>query len=175
MTSTRFATRFCAAALLALFSAACTPTVTPDGGSSGPMRPPGLYSQPAQLAFTCVTPGCSESITARLTVSGDRRVAIKRDGTVERRYVYGEAHAGVLKQRRMFFTRMERPTLVLWWVEEGHQPSLAEAHERLERLGVARGAHGGWRCITDRPQACGGTGARRGQGIYGVKPAADRP
>lgn len=42
------------------------------------MRPPGLYSQPAQLAFTCVTPGCSESITARLTVSGDRRVAIKR-------------------------------------------------------------------------------------------------
>lgn len=49
-------------------------------------------------------------------------------------YVYGEAHAGVLKQRRMFFTRMERPTLVLWWVEDGHQPSLTEAHERLERL-----------------------------------------
>lgn len=49
-------------------------------------------------------------------------------------YVYGAAHAGVLKQRRMFFTRMERPSLVLWWVEEGHEPSLEEAHERLARL-----------------------------------------
>lgn len=49
-------------------------------------------------------------------------------------YVYGEAHAAVLKQRRMFFTRMERPTLVLWWVDDDHQPSLEEAHERLERL-----------------------------------------
>jgi len=49
-------------------------------------------------------------------------------------YVYGEAHAAVLKQRRMFFTRMERPSLVLWWVEEGHRPTLDEAHDRLARL-----------------------------------------
>ncbi|HET7901278.1 MAG TPA: DUF3291 domain-containing protein [Candidatus Nanopelagicales bacterium] len=49
-------------------------------------------------------------------------------------YVYGEAHAAVLKQRRMFFTRMETPSLVLWWVEDGHSPSLEEAHERLLRL-----------------------------------------
>lgn len=49
-------------------------------------------------------------------------------------YVYGAAHAAVLKQRRMFFTRMERPSLVLWWVPEGHRPTLAEARERLDRL-----------------------------------------
>ncbi len=49
-------------------------------------------------------------------------------------YVYGVAHAGVLKQRRMFFARMETPSLVLWWVAEGHEPSLEEAHERLTRL-----------------------------------------
>ena len=49
-------------------------------------------------------------------------------------YVYGVAHAAVLKQRRMFFTRRESPTLVLWWVEDGHRPSLEEAQDRLQRL-----------------------------------------
>ena len=49
-------------------------------------------------------------------------------------YVYGAAHASVLKQRRMFFTRMESPTLVLWWVADGHQPTLDEARDRLTRL-----------------------------------------
>jgi hypothetical protein len=49
-------------------------------------------------------------------------------------YVYGTAHASVLKQRRMFFTRMGRPSYVLWWVPEGHLPTLEEAKERLDRL-----------------------------------------
>ena len=49
-------------------------------------------------------------------------------------YVYGATHASVLKQRRMFFTQMETPTLVLLWVADGHQPSLEEAHDRLARL-----------------------------------------
>lgn len=49
-------------------------------------------------------------------------------------YVYGAAHAAVLKQRRMFFTRMELPSLVLWWVPNGHRPTLDEAHERLAAL-----------------------------------------
>lgn len=49
-------------------------------------------------------------------------------------YVYGAAHAAVLKQRRMFFTRMETPALVLWWVPDGHEPSLDEAKARLRAL-----------------------------------------
>ena len=49
-------------------------------------------------------------------------------------YVYGAEHAAVLKQRRMFFHRLERPSLVLWWVAEGHEPTLEEARERLDRL-----------------------------------------
>ena len=44
----------------------------------GPMRPAGLYAEPPRLAYTCVTPGCNEKVTTRITVSGDRRVAIKR-------------------------------------------------------------------------------------------------
>jgi hypothetical protein len=34
----------------------------------------------------------------------------------------------------MFFHRMERPSLVLWWVPEGHEPTLEEARERLDQL-----------------------------------------
>lgn len=49
-------------------------------------------------------------------------------------YVYGSAHAAVLKQRRMFFHRLQEPSLVLWWVPEGHRPTVDEARERLERL-----------------------------------------
>ena len=49
-------------------------------------------------------------------------------------YVYGAAHAAVLKQRRMFFHRMAAPSLVLWWVPEGHRPTLEEARERLDHL-----------------------------------------
>ena len=49
-------------------------------------------------------------------------------------YVYGAAHAAVLKQRRMFFHRMESPSLVLWWVTEGHEPTLEESRQRLDRL-----------------------------------------
>lgn len=61
--------------LLALCgAAACAPTAAPEG----PQRPPGLYPEPARLAFTCVTPGCDETLTTMLTVTGGRRVAIKR-------------------------------------------------------------------------------------------------
>ncbi len=49
-------------------------------------------------------------------------------------YVYGAAHAAVLKQRRMFFTAMLSPSLVLWWVPAGHRPTMEEAHERLVAL-----------------------------------------
>jgi hypothetical protein len=49
-------------------------------------------------------------------------------------YVYGAAHAAVLRQRRMFFTPMPQDSVVLWWVPEGHLPDLAEAKERLDHL-----------------------------------------
>ena len=49
-------------------------------------------------------------------------------------YVYGTAHATVLRQRRQFFSPMGVPSLVLWWVPAGHLPSLDEARDRLDRL-----------------------------------------
>ncbi|MFC4121087.1 DUF3291 domain-containing protein [Nonomuraea zeae] len=49
-------------------------------------------------------------------------------------YVYRSAHLGVLRRRREWFLRAVEPYMVMWWVPEGHIPSLAEAMRRLERL-----------------------------------------
>jgi hypothetical protein len=49
-------------------------------------------------------------------------------------YVYRSAHLGVLRRRREWFLRMAEPYMVMWWIPEGHIPSLAEGMERLERL-----------------------------------------
>ena len=51
-----------------------------------------------------------------------------------RDYVYGAAHADVLRQRRAWFAPMTTPHLVLWWVPAGHRPTLDEAGERLGLL-----------------------------------------
>jgi hypothetical protein len=64
-----------ALALLLLALAGCSATSPANDGGG---RPAGLFAEPGELAFTCVTPGCDTTITTRVTVSGDRRVAIKR-------------------------------------------------------------------------------------------------
>jgi hypothetical protein len=51
-------------------------------------------------------------------------------------YVYameGE-HRHVMKQRRRWFERFDGPYMALWWVPEGHIPTVEEAKERLEHL-----------------------------------------
>jgi hypothetical protein len=49
-------------------------------------------------------------------------------------FVNRSGHAMYLRRRREWFEKADRPTTVLWWIEEGHVPGLAEAAERLERL-----------------------------------------
>jgi Domain of unknown function (DUF3291) len=51
-----------------------------------------------------------------------------------RSYVYGPAHAAVLRRRRDWFSALGAPHLVLWWVPVDHLPDLDEAHARLEML-----------------------------------------
>ena len=50
------------------------------------------------------------------------------------RYVYHSAHAGVLRDRREWFEKMEERWMALWWVPAGHRPPVAEGKERLEHL-----------------------------------------
>jgi hypothetical protein len=43
-------------------------------------------------------------------------------------------HVAIMKRRREFFTRMGKAYMVLWWVPAGHEPTIAEAGQRLELL-----------------------------------------
>ncbi|GAA0911985.1 DUF3291 domain-containing protein [Virgisporangium aurantiacum] len=49
-------------------------------------------------------------------------------------YTYRTDHLGVLQRRREWFRRSGRPHLVLWWVDEGARPTVAEAARRLALL-----------------------------------------
>jgi hypothetical protein len=46
-------------------------------------------------------------------------------------FVFKTVHARFYKQRGDWFVKMDTPHMVFWWVEEGHRPTLDEAHERL--------------------------------------------
>lgn len=51
-------------------------------------------------------------------------------------YVYRSDHTKYLRRRREWFERLDEIFVVLWWVPAGHEPSAAEAIERLELLKV---------------------------------------
>jgi hypothetical protein len=50
------------------------------------------------------------------------------------RFVYASGHVTPLRNRRQWFDEMKGPVLVLWWVEEGHYPTVDEAKARFEIL-----------------------------------------
>jgi hypothetical protein len=39
-----------------------------------------------------------------------------------------------MRRKREFFSRMSNSYLALWWVPEGHEPTVADAVARLEHL-----------------------------------------
>ena len=51
-----------------------------------------------------------------------------------RAYVYSGPHVQVLRDRAQWFEPMTGPILVLWWIKEGHVPTVDEAKERLALL-----------------------------------------
>jgi len=48
-------------------------------------------------------------------------------------FVYRSAHTDVMRQRRKWFEQMS-VYMALWWVPEGHIPTVAEADERIRHL-----------------------------------------
>ena len=46
-------------------------------------------------------------------------------------FTYKSAHTPVMAKRRQWFARFEGAYQALWWVPEGHKPSIAEALSRL--------------------------------------------
>ena len=51
-----------------------------------------------------------------------------------RHYVFHSGHTHYLKRRKEWFTPLEQTGTVLWWVEDGHRPTLAEAQAKLDHL-----------------------------------------
>ena len=49
-------------------------------------------------------------------------------------YTYRSDHLKPLQRRREWFRRSARPHLVLWWIDEGARPTVAEAARRLGLL-----------------------------------------
>lgn len=66
-------------------------------------------------------------------------------------YVFKTVHVQFYKKREAWFDLMEKPHMVFWWVPEGHQPTLDEAHARLlylEKNGASDYAFG-WAEVMD--------------------------
>ena len=50
------------------------------------------------------------------------------------RYAYQSQHIEIFKRRREWFEKMTQMHFALWFVPEGHQPSVEEATQRLDYL-----------------------------------------
>jgi len=49
-------------------------------------------------------------------------------------YVYYSDHTDFFRRRAEWFSKMETPPTVLWWIPAGHIPSLDEAKVKLQHL-----------------------------------------
>ena len=49
-------------------------------------------------------------------------------------FVYRSNHVEALQKKAEWFERANRASLVLWWIEAGHIPSVEEAKERFDIL-----------------------------------------
>jgi hypothetical protein len=85
-------------------------------------------------------------------------------------FVYDDGHRAVLRRRREWFAKLDVAVTALWWVPEGHRPTVAEAEERLIQLRL----HGsgprafGLRSIFPAPD---GTGADPVDDLHTRRPA----
>jgi len=50
------------------------------------------------------------------------------------RFVWNTVHKQFYRQRAEWFALMQKQHFVMWWVDEGHMPSLEEAKARLDHL-----------------------------------------
>lgn len=51
-------------------------------------------------------------------------------------YVYRSAHVEIMRRKKEWFGKMGEAHMVLWWVAEGHTPSIEEAAQKLNTLKV---------------------------------------
>jgi hypothetical protein len=61
-------------------------------------------------------------------------MSVWKDVASLRNYVYRSAHTEVMRRRREWFEQMSEAFMVLWWVPQGHRPSVQEAIAKLNLL-----------------------------------------
>jgi hypothetical protein len=61
-------------------------------------------------------------------------MSVWRDVDSLRDFAYKSAHVEIMRRRREWFTRMADAYMCLWWVPKGHEPTVAEAVQRLTLL-----------------------------------------
>ena len=61
-------------------------------------------------------------------------MSVWKDVASLRNYVYRSAHTEVMRRRKEWFEHTSSAFVVLWWVPEGHRPSIQEALAKLELL-----------------------------------------
>lgn len=49
-------------------------------------------------------------------------------------YVYRSAHVEIMRRKKEWFRKMSEAYMVLWWVPDGHTPSIEEAAQKLNTL-----------------------------------------
>ena len=61
-------------------------------------------------------------------------MSVWRDAESLERFVWNTVHKQFYRRRAEWFSTMKDQHLVMWWVDEGHQPTVDEGMERLEHL-----------------------------------------
>jgi hypothetical protein len=61
-------------------------------------------------------------------------LSVWADASSLENFVFKTVHVQFYKHKDKWFGLMEKAHMVFWWVPEGHQPNLNEAHERLQHL-----------------------------------------
>ena len=73
---------------------------------------------------------------------GDPTMAVNmsvwESGEALGRFVFQTVHRNIYARKHEFFEASRTPTVAMWWIPEGHIPTLEEAKERLEHY-IARG------------------------------------
>lgn len=49
-------------------------------------------------------------------------------------FVFKSSHMEILKKRSLWFEKMPSAHMVLWWVRQGHIPTIEEARQKLDTL-----------------------------------------
>ncbi|MFT5437009.1 MAG: hypothetical protein ACI840_001661 [Ulvibacter sp.] len=68
----------------------------------------------------------SDYILVNMSVWQDRESLFK--------YVYNSGHVEIFKRKKEWFKKMLKMHMVLWYIEDGHIPTVEEGKERLEYL-----------------------------------------